>query len=1005
MVWCACAEALNPSLDISQYGHTAWKIRDGFAPGTAFAIAQTRDGYLWLGTEFGLFRSDGIRFIRWEPPAGQRLPASPYSLLVSRDGTLWIGTFAGLVSWNGDKLTQYPELGRQFVTALLEDREGTVWAATMNGEGHGQLCAIRGGGAHCYGQDGAFGTFVWSLAEDSSGALWAGADSGLWRWKPGPPKRYAAPGRLADLTQAGDGRLIVGIRGGGLRQVAGDKLEQYPIPAIRPNVLMPDHEIDSNKLLRDRDGGLWIGTNQRGLVHVYQGRTDVFTEGDGLSGNIIAGIFEDREGNVWVSTAGGLDRFRELPVTTVSVKQGLSSDNVNSVITSTDGSIWMATRDGLARLLNGKFTLFHRADGLPDDFVQSLYQDDGGRIWAFTGHGLARFQNSRFVAVPGIPSTEVYSMTGDKAGNLWLSGNRGLSHMREGRLVEQFAWSVLGRFQQAKIIVSDRGGVWLAFWTDGGVEYFKDGQVRASYSAADGLGKGPIAGLRLDRDGAVWAATQESGVSRIKDGRITTMTTGNGLPCDKIHWTAEDNEGSLWAYTGCGLLRISSDEVNAWIADPKRSLAMTVWDAADGAMPLGAPSSFGPTFAKAADGRLWFVTREDIQVVDSRHLPDNRVPPPVHIERIVADGKTYWENLPSSASATVRLPARSHDLQIYYTALSLDAPEKVHFKYKLEGQDIDWREVINDRDVQYSNLRPGTYRFRVIACNNSGIWNEQGDSMEFSIAPAYYQTNWFRALCAALVLALVWVIYQLRVRQLHREFALTLDARVAERTSIARDLHDTLLQSFHGLMLRFQVVSDLLPNRPVEAKDQLSVAIDRAAKAITEGRDAVQGLRASTVQTNDLARAVNALCEELATDPLNTGSPAFRVAVEGQSRDLHPILRDEVYRIAAEALRNAFHHSAANHIEVEISYHDHRFRLRVRDDGKGMDQAVIAGHGREGHYGLSGMRERASLIGGRLEVWSEIGAGTEVELSIPAARAYDTAERIPPPTKNAAGKA
>ncbi|MGO9940556.1 MAG: two-component regulator propeller domain-containing protein [Terracidiphilus sp.] len=731
----------------------------------------------------------------------------------------------------------------------------------------------------------------------------------------------------------------------------------------------------------------------------------MFTEADGLSGNIIAGIFEDREGNIWVSTAGGLDRFREPQVATISPKQGLSSNSVNSVIAATDGSVWIATHNGLTRWQDGQSTIFRKASGLPDDFVQSLYQDDGGRIYAFTAHGLARFQNGRFVAVPGVPSTEVYSMTGDKAGNLWLSGNRGLSLMREGRLVEQFAWSLLGRFQQAKVIVSDRGGVWLAFWTDGGVEYFKDGQVRASYTAANGLGKGPIAGLRLDRDGALWAATQESGVSRIKDGRITAMTTGNGLPCDKVHWTAEDNEGSLWAYTGCGLLRISSDEVHAWIADPKRSLAMTVWDAADGATPLGAPSSFGPTFAKATDGRLWFVTREDIQVVDSRHLSENRLPPPVHIERIVTDGKTYWENLPSSAPANVRLPARTHDLQIYYTALSLVAPEKVHFKYKLEGQDIDWREVINERDVQYSNLRPGTYRFRVIACNNSGIWNVQGDSMEFSIAPAYYQTNWFRALCAALVLALVWVIYQLRVRQLHREFALTLDARVAERTSIARDLHDTLLQSFHGLMLRFQVVSDLLPTRPVEAKEQLSVAIDRAAKAITEGRDAVQGLRASTVQTNDLARAVNALSEELGTDPLNTGSPAFRVVVEGHSRDLHPILRDEVYRIAGEALRNAFHHSAANHIEVEIRYHDHRFRLRVRDDGKGMDQAVIAGHGREGHYGLSGMRERASLIGGKLEVWSEIGAGTEVELNIPAVRAYATAERISHPTKNSAGKA
>jgi signal transduction histidine kinase len=293
----------------------------------------------------------------------------------------------------------------------------------------------------------------------------------------------------------------------------------------------------------------------------------------------------------------------------------------------------------------------------------------------------------------------------------------------------------------------------------------------------------------------------------------------------------------------------------------------------------------------------------------------------------------------------------------------------------------------------------------VIACNNSGVWNEQGDSLEFSIAPAYYQTNWFRALCAVLVLPLVWAIYQIRVRQLRHEFALTLEARVGERTSIARDLHDTLLQSFHGLMLRFEIVSQMLPDRPVEAKERLEGAMKQAADAITQGRDAVQGLRASTVQTNDLARAVNSLGEELASDPANHATPAFHVTVEGAPRDLHPILRDESYRIAAEALRNAFHHAEARQIEVEIRYDNQQFRLRVRDDGRGIDPAVLSGHGREGHFGLPGMRERANAIGGKLAIWSEIGAGTEVELHIPADAAYSTARRSSWLSQRFAGKA
>ncbi|MGO9432997.1 MAG: ATP-binding protein [Terracidiphilus sp.] len=344
--------------------------------------------------------------------------------------------------------------------------------------------------------------------------------------------------------------------------------------------------------------------------------------------------------------------------------------------------------------------------------------------------------------------------------------------------------------------------------------------------------------------------------------------------------------------------------------------------------------------------------------------------------------------MPEASLSSLHLPARIHDLAIDYTALSLAAPERVHFKFKLEGQDSDWREVVNDREVQYSNLAPGPYRFRVIACNNSGVWNEQGDSLEFSIAPAYYQTNWFLTVCAALVLALVWAIYQIRLRQLRHDFALTLEARVAERTRIAREIHDTLLQSAHGLVVQLEVVSQLIQERPVEAKRRLDRTIERAAKTVTEGRDAVQGLRESTVQTNDLARAINALGEELAADPANQSTPAFRVTVEGEPRGLHPILRDETYRIAAEALRNAFHHAAARQVEVEIRYDNQQFRLRVRDDGKGMDKAVLSGQGREGHYGLPGMRERGKLLGGNLVIWSEVGAGTEVELRVPAASAY-----------------
>ena len=998
---CPCAFTLDPSLEANQYAHTAWTVRDGFSMGNIYAMAQTPDGYLWLGTEFGLFRFNGVRSIRWQPPAGQHLPDNNInSLLVTRDGILWIGTFAGLVTWDGVKLNwrPEPELRRQFVASLFEDREGTVWAGTL-GNRTGHLCAIRSGRTQCYGQDGAFGRAVWASYEDSSGNLWGAAQSGLWRMKPGHPKRYATPTELIGLNKADDGRLLIALHGAGLMQLAGDKIESYPIRGpIHSNRLLTDGDVDANRLLRDRDGGLWIGTVERGLVHIHEGRTDVFSRVDGLSGDVVLSLFEDREGTIWVATTGGLDRFRELPVTTVSVKQGLSSDATQSVLAATDGSIWVGAHVGLTRWKNGQTNTFGKANGLPDAPPESLFQDDHGRVWVSTRRGLAYFRDDRFVAVNTVRG-EVHFITGDNAGNLWLSEHRSFLHLLDGRLVEQIPWSELGRPQSAAILLSghEPGGVWLGFWVGGGVWYFKDGRLRGSYTAADGLGRGAVTGLQPDRDGTLWAGTEEGGLSRLKDGRIATLTTGNGLPCNAIHWTMEDDDSSFWLYTACGLVRITRSELDAWITDPKRRIETTVWDAADGVrIRSSAASAYGPRVAKSTDGKLWFVTGEGVQVVDPRHLPFNKLPPPVHVEQITADRKTYdasfdvTSDTKGNETRRVRLPPLVRDLEIDYTALSFVAPEKVLFRYKLEGWDRDWQDVGNRRQAFYSNLSPANYRFRVIACNNSGVWNEQGAFLDFAIAPAYYQTNWFRALCAAIFPALLWAAYQLRVRQLHQQFAMTLEARVTERTRIARELHDTLLQSFHGLLPRFQVVSQLLPERPVEAKEQLDGTIVRAAKAIVEGRDAVQGLRASTVQTNDLALALNTIGEELATDPANHGTSAFRVTVEGAARNLHPILRDEIYGIATEALRNAFRHAQARQVEVEIRYDNQQFRLRVRDDGKGIDTVVLSGQGPRGHYGLPGMRERAKLIGGKLVVWSEVNAGTEVELSIPAGTAYAT---------------
>jgi PAS domain S-box-containing protein len=758
------ARSLEPSLQIGQYAHTSWTIRDGYSLGIVFAMAQTPDGYLWLASEFGLVRFDGLQFARWQPPAGQQLPDKPYSVLVSRDGTLWIGTFAGLVSWNGTALTRYPEIDRVFVTSLLEDREGTVWVGALASQG--RLCSVKKGKAQCDTQNGKLGSFVWSVAEDTSGVLWAAAESGLWRWKPGTPTRHETGGmRLGDLITSADGELLIGMRGAGLRRFADGKLTPIPLQsADDPAKRLPDPDIKSNKLLRDRDGGIWIGTDGRGLIHVKDGKADLFAKADGLSGNIACSLFEDREGNIWYSSERGLDRFRALPVTTLSERQGLSSDITKSVIASADGSLWVATGEGVTRWKNGDSSVFGTKHGLPDASAQSLFEDSDGRIWVSTTRGLAYFATDRFVPVDGLPSREVYSMTGDRAGNLWLSGNAGLSRFQGGRFVENFPWAGLGRQQQAAVAVAEGGGVWLSFWQDGGVLYFKDGKVRDEYTAAKGLGAGAVAGLRLDPDGAVWASTADGGLSRIKDGRIITLSTRNGLACNSIHWSIEDDERTLWMYTACGLVRVMRDELAAWIAEPTRKIVTKRWGAADGVtLRAVSPAYFKPPVAKASDGKLWFVAGDGVQVVDPGNLPFNPIPPPAYIERVVADRKAY------PVANGLRLPPHVRDVTIEFTALSLVDPHSVNFRYRLEGHDDHWREAVDRRQVSYVNLPPGKFRFAVKAANNSGVWNEEGAQLEFSIAPAFYQRNWFRVACAALFVGLIWSGMQLRLRRLRRE--------------------------------------------------------------------------------------------------------------------------------------------------------------------------------------------------------------------------------------------
>jgi signal transduction histidine kinase/ligand-binding sensor domain-containing protein len=987
-----CAFSLDPSLDISQYAHTSWKVRDGFTKSEILAIVQTPDGYLWLGTEFGLYRFDGIRVVLWRPPDGQQLPSDwIFSLLVGRDGTLWIGTKKGLAIWNWKKgkLTTYPELAGSVVSRLLQDREGTVWLTLY---GPGRVCAIRGGEVHCDGV-GRLGSYAHALYEDGKGNVWLDSSTGVWRWWPGPPKQYTIPRGMVEVNsiiEIDDGILLMATVDG-LKQLVDGKVQSYTVPGIRT-------KFRPNFFIRSRDGALWIGT-QQGLLHMHQGKADVFTVAEGLSDDFINSIFEDQEGNVWVGTQEGLDRFREYTIPTFSRNQGLSTSTKYSVQATSDGAVWIGTPNGLNQWQSGHVTVYgmQTAPGQTAKSMarksneglsgtpRSLGQDDRGRLYVSTSDGIFCFGRDRFIRVPGARGGNIWSIAGDGHGQLWVNdGTTGLFHFTPGEAVQPIPWSRFGqKFFGPESMLPDRanGGLWLGF-EETGVAYFKDGRVRASYTAADGLGNGRINDLRFVPDGALWAAT-EGGLSRIKDGRISTLTSKNGLPCDNTHWSLEDDEDFVWLYMTCGLVRVARSEVDAWVIDPKHNVQTTVFDASDGVRTIGSYGGYGPHVSKAPDGKIWFAALDGVSVIDPRHLPHNKIPPPVHIEQITADGKEY-------DAARGSLPPLVRDLTIDYTALSLVLPEKVLFRYKLEGFDKDWQDAGNRRQAFYTNLPPKKYTFRVKACNNSGVWNEEGAALDFVIPPAWYQTNWFLALCVAAFLALLWALYQYRLHQMARQFNMRLEERVGERTRIARDLHDTLLQSFQGVVFRFQAARNHLPDRPRDASEALDTALVSADQALAEGRGSIQGLRSELFSENNMEQMLLAIGRELASSQNGEhGCPDLRVIVEGTRRAKRPMIREEIYRIARELLRNAYRHAHARSIEAELRYDDDTFVLIVRDDGKGIDPKVLKEHGRAGHWGLRGIYERAEGMGARLDVWSEAGAGTEVRLTVPAALAYE----------------
>ena len=982
-LFCPRVAGLDPSRKISQYGHKMWRIQDGYLPAPPEAIAQTADGYLWVGTAAGLVRFDGVRFVPWASPKHEKLPSDQvHSLLGTSDGSLWIGTAKGLARWKDGKLTTYKSLTTA-IWGIVDDHDGDIWIVRWDtDDGRGPLCRIRDTD-HCFGRkDGIPLRNATGLALDSSGTFWISGNEGLCKWKPGSPSLY-----LQDLADRG---YLIGVGGLSVRGV-----DDVWIGLQQPNGSLQLQEFEhgrwtahplsngqgpppsTNVLFRDRGGALWIGTARDGVFRKFGGKTDYFSSVDGLSSDSVLQFFQDREGTLWVATTRGIDSFRDLSVVSYSAKEGMPSDILSTILASHDGGVWIGGAEALSFLKQGELTAFRTNHGLPGRDITTMSEDHRGRLWIGIDSSLAVLDRGHFVPIQkpdGNALGIVLGIAEDAAGGEWAMTSAMLFRIENLKIRKQISLP-----QKCFSIVGDpKEGVWLGCVNGDVAHYYGDRsdtfpRVSATY----------IRQLLPETSGGLWAVSDDA-LIWWNGNASATMTTRNGLPCDESYAVVKDETGALWIYARCGLLSIAASELIRWHQNPSVQVKVEVLDVYDGAQPGITPLQ--PQAARSLDGRLWFVNGNLVQTLDPRNWPRNALPPNVVVERFAAKDVNY------PLRRALKLPALIRNLEIDYTALSFVIPQKVRFRYKLEGKDTSWQEAGVRRQAFYTDLAPGSYRFRVIACNNDGVWNEDGASVDFAIAAAWYQTGWFYASCAAGFFFLLWAVYQLRILQLRRQFAIGLDARVNERTRIARELHDTLLQTFHGALFQFQAARNLMRRQPDEAMQSLDDAISETKKALAESREAIQDLRSEPIAKGNLPELLMLTSRELADSHGNEHPPVFDLIEEGGRKTLSSTVSSDICRIALELMRNAYQHAHATRIEAELRYGDSLFRLRIRDDGSGIDPKVLKEGGRTGHWGLRGVRERADRIGGSLDLWSESGGGTEVQLLVPAEIAY---EKVP----------
>lgn len=790
---------LDPAKDISQYNIDAYTTETGLPQSSVMCILQSRDGYLWLGTYEGLARFDGIRFTVFDK-------------------------------------TNVPEFKNDSIKALLEDRHHNLWIGTPNG-----LLRYRDGSFLCFTTaEGLSSDFILSIHEDRAGQLWVGTTEGLnlltgrtfhaFTTRDGLSHNYITA--LADDTE---GTLWIGTGGGGVNRMKNGAFEPFTTANGLPNN-------DIRALRRDHQGRMWIGTSGGGLVQLDQGRLRVFSSRDGLSNDDVRAIYQDSHGFIWIGTnGGGLNRLKDGTFSALTARQGLVDNSVRSLFEDREGSLWIGTRHGLFRLKDDKYIIYNSRNGLPVDEARCIFESRDGTIWIGTqGGGLVAFKDGRFrtYGLPqGVTATQIWSIaqTGDDA--IWFGTYGGGLYRLDvaGRISTFTTGQGLSNNIVRAIYVDRRDQLWVGT-NGGGVDVLRNGRIIAHYSTRNGLSNDFIYSLAEDREGAIWVGTYSGGATRIKDGRFTifdarvgltdngiwaiypdadgsvwigtdndglkhfekgqfrTFAIKDGLFSDLAFQILEDNHARLWLNCNRGIFQVRKQDLADYAAGKIRRIPNISFGKPEGLKTIECGGPAQPAGCRSQDGKLWFPTIKGVVVFDPDRIPTNRIPPPVRIEQVAIDGRETPPDL------FIEVPPGPGDLEIHYTGLSFLLPGKVVFRYRLEGYDHTWIEAGVRREAYYTNLPPAVYRFRVMACNNDGIWNQQGDEFTFELRPYFYRTWWFYLTLGVILAACGFGIYRLRVRQLSRR-KVELENLVAERTS--------QLDDANGKLQKLVIIDDL----------------------------------------------------------------------------------------------------------------------------------------------------------------------------------------------------